>query len=145
MKFIYCLIIAGFVATSSFAQDEKSLVAAAVRNYVDAFYEGDTTKIYASISPTVTKYGYYIPKGKSEYEGEAMSFKEMIGYATRVMKRGANPKTAQYPKTIEVYDVQNQTATAKLTAKWGTDYLLLAKFQGQWKITHVLWQSPPSK
>ena len=49
------------------------------------------------------------------------------------------------PKDIAIYDVQDQTASAKLTAWWGTDYLLLAKENGRWMITHVLWQSPPPR
>jgi hypothetical protein len=44
---------------------------------------------------------------------------------------------------VVLYDVQDQTASAKLTAWWGTDYLLLARENGRWMITHVLWQSPP--
>ena len=42
-----------------------------------------------------------------------------------------------------IFDVQDQTASAKLTAWWGTDYLLLAKQKGRWMILDVLWQSPP--
>lgn len=42
-----------------------------------------------------------------------------------------------------LFDVQDQTASAKLTAWWGTDYLLLAREQGRWVILQVLWQSPP--
>ena len=33
-------------------------------------------------------------------------------------------------------------ACAKLRAQWGIDYLLLARFDGRWMITHVLWQGP---
>ncbi len=51
------------------------------------------------------------------------------------------PKDA--PKNVEVLDVLNQTASAKLTASWGIDYMHLAKYDGKWKIVQVLWQSPP--
>ncbi len=145
MKYLLLSIICSIGILKGFAQSENALVTAAVRNYVDAFYYGDTTKIHASISMDIVKYGYYIPKGKTTYEGEPMSFKEMIAYAERVRKRGPNPKVDQYPKVIDVFEVQDQTAAAKLTAWWGTDYILLAKVQEQWKITHVLWQSPPPK
>lgn len=127
------------------AQSAKDEVSAAVKDYVDAFYYGDTTRIHRSISTNVVKYGYYIPKAKTIYEGEPMSFREMIDYATAVNKRGASPDTGKFPKKIEVFDVQDQTASAKLTAWWGTDYILLAKLDGRWLITHVLWQSPPPK
>ena len=127
------------------AQTAKDEVTNAVKNYVDAFYFGDTTKIHQSISKEVVKYGYYIPKGKTMYEGEPMSFQEMINYAVNVKKRGISPNVEKFPKKIEVLDVQDQTANAKLTAWWGTDYLLLAKIQDRWMITHVLWQSPVPK
>jgi Putative lumazine-binding len=54
-------------------------------------------------------------------------------------KNHQSPATA--PKTLEVNDVQNQTASAKLTAFWGTDYLLLGKYDGKWMISSVMWQS----
>ena len=42
-------------------------------------------------------------------------------------------------------DVLDQTAVAKVTANWGIDYMLLAKFDGRWKIVEILWQSHPPK
>lgn len=144
LKNIPCLalIICSSLAQAQTANDE---VSNAVKDYVDAFYYGDTSKIHRSISMNVVKYGYYIPKGKMIYEGEPMSFKEMIDYAAGVNKRGVSPNVEKFPKKIEVFDVQDQTASAKLTAWWGTDYILLAKLEGRWMITHVLWQSPPPK
>lgn len=141
--FLYPLVL--LCAYASSAQSPQEDVSNAVKDYVDAFYYGDTAKIHQSISPDVVKYGYYIPKGKTVYEGEPMSFQEMINYAADVKKRGVNPNVEKFPKKIEVLDVQDQTANAKLTAWWGTDYLLLARLQGRWMITHVLWQSPPPK
>ncbi|MGZ8550586.1 MAG: nuclear transport factor 2 family protein [Chitinophagaceae bacterium] len=144
LKHMLCLplIISSFLSQAQTANDE---VSNAVKDYVDAFYYGDTGKIHRSISINVVKYGYYIPKAKTIYEGEPMSFKEMIDYAAGVKKRGAGPNVEKFPKKIEVFDVQDQTASAKLTAWWGTDYILLAKLDGRWMITHVLWQSPPPK
>ena len=37
----------------------------------------------------------------------------------------------------------DQTAAAKVHAWWGADYLLMAEYEGQWKIVQVLRQSPP--
>ena len=70
------------------------------------------------------------------------TFAEMNAYANNV-KRNNRPAPGTAPKEIELLDVQDQTAAAKLTAWWGTDYLLLAKYDGRWMIVHVLWQTPP--
>jgi len=139
------LIIAlALITINCYGQDDKQQVSHAVLDYVDAFYLGDTTKILRSISPAVVKYGYYRKKDATAYEGEPMSFREMLDYATTVGKR-KNPNVDKYVKKIEVLDYQDQTASAKLTAWWGTDYILLAKLNGKWMITHVLWQSPPKQ
>ena len=126
-----------------YSQDPKEQVTQAIGNYVDAFYYGDSTKIIESVARNVVKFGYYIPKDKVGYEGEPMSFQEMLAYAARVGKKGPNSRVNSFPRKIEVFDVQDQTATGKLTAWWGTDYILLAKLNGKWMITNVLWQSPP--
>jgi len=136
-----------FIAFSllSIAQKQQEEIVNAVKDYVDAFYYGDTSKIHQSIASNVVKYGYYMPKGKTIYEGEPMSFKEMIDYATGVRTRGVSPNVEKFPKKIEVFDILDQTASAKLTAWWGSDYLLLARINNRWMITHVLWQSPSPK
>ena len=41
------------------------------------------------------------------------------------------------------YDVMDMTATVKLSASWGIDYMHLAKIDGKWMIKNVLWQSYP--
>jgi len=48
-------------------------------------------------------------------------------------------------KKVEVLDVLDQTAAAKITANWGIDYMQLAKYDGQWKIINILWQAHPAK
>ncbi len=143
-KTSFCLFLIAFTF-SSIAQKQQEEVVNAVKDYVDAFYYGDTSKLHQSVAVNVVKYGYYMPKGKTIYEGEPMSFKEMIDYAVGVKKRGVSANVEKFPKTIEVFDMMDQTASAKLTAWWGTDYLLLAKLNNRWMITHVLWQSPPTK
>jgi hypothetical protein len=123
---------------------DRDGVRRAVLDYVEGFYEGDTTRLVRSVRPEVHKYGFYLPKDSRVYTGEGMPFTEFLSYARNVKARGQAPKP-EWPKRIDVFDVADQTASAKLTAWWGIDYLLLAKYDGKWMITHVLWQSPPKE
>jgi hypothetical protein len=94
------------------------------------------------VRPEVYKYGFFVPQQGGAYQGQQMTWAGFFGYARSV--RAANrPVPANAPKDIVVYEVLDQTASAKLTASWGIDYLLMAKFDGKWMITHVLWQTPP--
>ncbi len=124
--------------------DDRAAVRAAVLDYVEGFYEGDTTRLVRSVRPEVAKYGFYIPRDKSAYAGEAMPWAEFLSYATSVKARN-KPLNPEWPKQIDLLDVSDQTAAAKLTAWWGIDYLQLAKYGGRWMIVHVLWQSPPPR
>ena len=146
------VLAALFVATAAHAQAGKSGDTEAVRraalDYVEGFYEGDTVKLVRALRPEMYKYGFWKNSDTSAYAGSQMTFAQALAYANRVKARNT-PAPASAPKTVQVLDVMDQTASVKLTAQWGIDYLLLAKYDGRWMITHVLWQgphaSPPSR
>jgi len=137
--------LAPLVAAPLGAQsDDREAVRRAVLDYVEGFYEGDSAKLARSVRPEIFKYGFWRARDSTRYAGEQMKYAEFFDYARRVKQNNRQaPPTA--PKTVDVYDVQNQTASAKLTASWGTDYLLLGKYDGKWMISSVLWQSPPRR
>lgn len=138
-----CMVILSFIGKAQ-SEQEKDGVQRAMLDYVEGFYEGDTSKIIRGISPQVVKYGYWKDEKSGVYGGEPMSYKEMIAFAVRVKERNRQqPATAV--KKVEVYDIQDQTASGKITAWWGTDYLLLAKVNSKWMIRSVLWQGPLKK
>jgi hypothetical protein len=133
----------GAQASPPSAASGEAGVRAAVLDYVEGFYEGDSTRLVRSVWREVRKYGYYAEGDTAAYAGEAMPYDAFMRYANAV-KSGRARTPANAPKEIQLFDVQDQTASAKLTAWWGTDYLLLARQpDGRWMITHVLWQSPP--
>ncbi len=126
---------------------EHEAVRRAVLDYVEGFYEGDTLKLSRSIRPEVYKFGYYLPRDSAAtggYVGEQMQWPEFHAYANRIRASNRSaPATA--PKEITIFEILDQTASAKLVAFWGVDYLLLARHGGRWMITHVLWQTPPRR
>jgi hypothetical protein len=130
--------------SSSVTRADRDAVRRAVLDYVEGFYEGDSVKLARSVRPEIYKYGFWRPRDSTHFVGEQMAFPEFFAYARRV-RQNNRPAPATAPKTIELFDVQNQTASAKLTAFWGTDYLLLGRYDGQWMISSVLWQSLPPR
>ena len=113
---------------------EEQAVERATLDYIEGFYEGDTAKIIRGVLPEAHKFGYWKDRETGQYSGEPMSFDEMKAYAQRVREKEKFAKP-DAPKKVEIFEVQDQTA-------WGTDYLLLGKYDGQWKIVQVLWQGP---
>ena len=141
---LFAAAAAAFPRPAVAQQDDAALVRRAVLDYVEGFYEGDSTKLVRSVRPEVYKYGFSRRRDSTRYAGMQMHWTAFMDYARNVKARGTQaPPTAR--KDVVVFDVQDQTASAKLTAVWGTDYLLLAKYDGKWMISSVMWQSPPNR
>lgn len=138
------LVAASVTTVSAQSSKDSAAVRQAALDYLDGFYQGDTTRLVRSIRPDVYKYGFFIPRGASGYAGEQMKWAEFHSYANGV-KNNNRQQPATAIKKVELMDVLDQTAAVKVTAFWGTDYLLLGKYDGRWMISHVLWQSPPPK
>ncbi len=122
--------------------DPRDAVRRAALDYVEGFYEGDSTKHIRSIHPSVYKYGFFYREREGRYNGSQMRWEGFHQYTRDIRRTGEKPP-AGAPKEVVVFEVLDQTASAKVTAFWGIDYLLLAKYDGKWMITHVLWQTPP--
>ena len=144
MKTLVLLLCLCAVAPLAMAQADadREAVTLACKNYIEGFYEGDTAKIISALRPSLHKFGYWKDKETGLYAPEGhMSFQQAKDYAADVLKsKHFAPKAA--PRGIEVYDVSEHTACAKITAWWGIDYVLLSKHEGSWKIEQVLWEGP---
>ncbi len=127
------------------SKEDVAAVEKACMNYLEGFYEGDTTKLITALSPTLHKFGFWKNKDSGEYELDSyMTYEQAKKYAKGVLEKKRFAK-ADAPKIVEVLDVENNIASAKITAFWGIDYMLLSKKGEQWVIEEVLWEGPLEK
>jgi CubicO group peptidase (beta-lactamase class C family) len=137
---LLCLFISNKVISQNTTDIEK--IKNTCLNYIEGFYEGDTSKLIRSLKPSLYKTGYWKNKKTGKYESEGlMLFGEAMKYAKDVFTKKEFPKSSS-PKIVQVLDISNYTASAKVTAWWGTDYLLLSKDTENWIIEEVLWEGP---
>jgi ABC-type transporter MlaC component len=130
-----CIWVLSF-AVKAQSQSEEKAVRQAILNYVDSFYNADTTKVHASVHPELAKRGYY--KREGQYRESKMTFRQMVTLSGRWNKTVKLAPDA--PKEITIFEIKDKIAVAKLKAHWGTDYFHLAKDNGTWKIYNVIWQ-----
>lgn len=138
-----CLIFLASISVA-FAQPnpERTRVERACLDYIEGFYEGDTVKIIRSLRPTLHKFGFWKSEKTGKYENDGqMTFEQAVKYANNVRVKQRFAK-ADAPKKVEVLDIMNHIASAKITAWWGTDYILLSKNGESWMINQVLWEGP---
>src|SRR5947209_9720854 len=124
---------------NTMTKTDQEAVKEAVLDYVEGVYGTDPTRIERSVHPDLAKRGFFV-EGKKATES-TMSFTEFIEHTKTYNKDGKFPPDA--PKEIIIYEVLDHTATVKLIAAWGIDYMHLAKYNGRWLIVHVLWQTHP--
>ena len=120
---------------------EKDAVRQAALDYIEALYQVDSSRIERSVHPDLSKRGFYRETGADAYKPGTMTYQQLYDLAGRWNKNGQVKKDA--PKEVIVLDVLDQTASVKVVAQWGIDYMHLAKYDGKWKIINVLWQSHP--
>lgn len=134
----FCCVLMSLVLQAQTAEDRRD-VEAAINNYVDAFYRADTLKAYESVVPYLAKRGY--AKRDGQYRELHMSFTQLVALAQRW--KSGQPDLSTAPRKITIFEVMDQTASAKVDAQWGTDYFHLARLNGKWMIVNVLWQTKP--
>lgn len=139
-----------FISISAFCfsigaqtDEDRNEVKQAALDYVEGVYEASPSRIERSVHPDLVKRGFFVKRNETAYSQHAMTFAQLVDMAKNPDKGEKLPKDA--PKEVVVFDVSDQTASVKVTAIWGIDYMHLAKYDGKWKIINILWQSPPKK
>lgn len=148
MRFRTALLAAGLALLSlpqraaAQTQADHDAVRQAVLDYVEGFYEGDTTRFLRSVRPEVDKFGFWRNQ-QGAYQGGPFPWERFFSFA-RDVREGRHQTPPNAPKEVTIYEVLDQTAVAKVRAYWGSDYFLLARYDGRWMIRHIMWQVPPA-
>ena len=139
--FLFVLTLSSAVKAQT--NEDKEAVKQAALDYIECVYDVNPAKAERSVHPDLAKRGFFLKQGETAYAPLTMTFSQLVELAKNYNKNGRVPKDA--PKEVTIFEVSDQTASAKVTASWGIDYLHLAKYDGKWKIINILWQSPPKQ
>jgi hypothetical protein len=123
------------------AQDKEAVRQAGL-DYVEGVYNVQPERIERSVHPTLVKRGFYKKDAATPYAELHMTYDQLVNLARTWNKDGKRDTTI---KNVQILDLADKTAVVKITAQWGIDYMLLGKFDNGWKITQIIWQSPPPK
>lgn len=119
---------------------DRDAVRQAALDYVEGVYNVQPERIRRSVHPSLVKRGFFKESPNAPYAESPMNFEQLVKLASDWNKDGKRDTSV---KDVAVLEVLDQTAVAKVTASWGVDYMLLAKYDGRWLIQQILWQSPP--
>lgn len=130
--------IADFLAENS--KSDESKIKDVIHNYVQSIYENDAALLEGIADSTLQKSGYYWSNKNKKWSYDGMTFTELKHTAEVYNQKDWIPKWA--PVEIELFEVKEKIASAKVSAIWGFDYILLSKkADGSWTMDKILWQS----
>jgi hypothetical protein len=136
------LLVIPVPAPAQTAADREAVRQAAL-DYVEGIYQVQPERIERSVHAGLVKRGFARRGEDTTYQPMSqMTFEQLVALARNWNRDG---KQDTRLKEVILLDVQDITASAKVVATWGTDYMQLAKFGDRWKIVNILWQSPQAK
>jgi len=118
--------------------DEQE-IKAAVLDYIEGFYTGDTARMKASIHPNLAK---RIVDRWGELDVLRLSTREQL-VAGAVLFSQRRKKTDNLIQDFKILDRTAKTASVKTVTVDFIDYIHLAKMNGRWIVVNVLWESIP--
>lgn len=146
MRYILCLLTFVFVSNITCQElTDKAQIENTLNYYIDGFYKGDTTALKKALRPRLNKFGYWKNEDTGNYEYYAeMNYNDALAFVQK-MKDEGRTRDENEIRNVEVLDIGNHIASAKVTATWGIDYMTLSKDNGQWLIEQVIWEGPYEK
>jgi hypothetical protein len=144
IKYILFSILICHSLTGYCQDPERKAVLLVAKDYVEAMYQADATKMDKCLHEPFVKNGFYW-KGSQETFSEmtSLSRAQLIQIAKDWNKEQWVPDDA--PRELDILDLQEKIAVVKLTAFWGVEYLQLAKTEKSWLIVQILSENWPKK
>jgi len=112
-------------------RDDLSAVRATVRDYIEAYYTGDASRMEQTLHPHYLK---HVIHGN-------IPMRTKTGWQMVQDVRSEGPTDlpqAERTEQISVLDISGDIASAKLVALHWVDYMTLSKSDGVWKILSVV-------
>lgn len=113
------------------SNDDISAVRSTVTNYIEGYFTGDAQRMEQTLHPHYLKHVI----------DAAGPMREMTGpdVMKNVRSEGApDLPAASKTEEVTVLDVAGDIASAKLVTPGWTDYMMLSKVNGEWKILSVV-------
>lgn len=131
---LFCILL---FAAPAWAQSDEELITAAAMDYIEGWYTGDAARMERALHPDLVK-RYLQKQADGSFAISDMTAAQLV----EGTKRGGGTHTPDEQKKMEVQvlDVFQRAACARIDAGTWIDYLQLSKIDGQWKIVNVLWE-----
>ena len=126
----------GTVSKSSVADTEA--IKQAVSDYIEGWYEGNAERMERCLHPDLAKREVSV----HPQTGRSMLSPVSTTWMVEFTRAGGGIDTPEEERNYEVtiLDIWKDIASVRMVASGFTDYLHLARLNGEWMIVNALWQ-----
>lgn len=123
------------------AADSAGIRQAAL-DYIQGYYTGNAERMARAVHPELAKRIVNVDE-RGRYRLGQMSAMTLVE-GTRAGGGKDTPESERHDD-VTIFDIYQNSASAKVYASGWVDYLHLAKWNGRWVIVNVLWELHPRK
>ena len=128
-----------YIPRKSYAEEgtsDEAAITETVLNYAEGWYTGDIARLKKALHPDLAKRGL-------QFSGTDPSLRKVT--VEGLVASASNRKGQTIPEGPEIaviiLDIYEDIATVRLNTPWFVDYIHLTKWNEEWLILNVLWQS----
>jgi hypothetical protein len=134
------LVLTGAPLAHAQTAADSAAIRATALNYVEGWYTGDAARMEKALHPDLAKRIVQNgPDGVSKLGHQGAE--TLVGYTRN--GGGKNTPPAQQIKDVKILDIFRNTASVRAEMSGWIDYMHIAKWNGEWKIVNVLWETKP--
>jgi hypothetical protein len=112
---------------------DSAAIRAVALDYIEGWYQGDADRMASALHPDLAKRIVESTPGGSSRLGHMT--------AAELIRMTAGRTAADGRKDVRILDIFRGTASVRVDADSWIDYMHLARWNGDWKIVNVLWET----
>ncbi|GAA5217420.1 nuclear transport factor 2 family protein [Corallincola platygyrae] len=139
LRIITCAVFLALQCPVFAKSPDAIAIERAIFDYIESQHQVNPALMERALDRALAKRTYWQDKQGNEFVMET-SYDYMIELAGRYNRDGS--RFSASPRVeIDIFDIDQRVASAKLTVDDWIDYMHLYKTaEGQWKVLNVLWQ-----
>jgi hypothetical protein len=119
------------------ASDDEA-IRSVIMDYIEGWYLGDVTRMKKALHPDLAKRGYHVVPSTKTINLVHVGASNMFAYTEAHL--GKLDAGVDMAIKVDIWDVCDNTASAKVTSVKFVDHVQLARFGDDWRIVNVLWE-----
>jgi hypothetical protein len=131
-------IISAATSISAQTAEDSTLIKSVTLDYIEGWYTADSARMANALAPDLKKTGFVISHKSGNLQKLDATYSQMVEWTSK--KPNEIAQNPDIKLGVDILEIGKNIAVVKTTSPHFTDYLLLGKIDGTWKIYSAIWE-----